>query len=249
MKKCKNNKNMRFTFENVKAIYEKMKNNAIEEDKGDAYKHISEILKEVKEDHRKYWEENKTPKKDHEQSWRAFKGKNFEKLVQYIIEEEIKNLGLKVINGNQLERRSENLSPELDRVKRNLLVDYGEFGSHLPDIDLVIYDPTDCKVIAVISSKITLRERITQTGYWKLKLSKGPNTKDIKVYFVTPDEDKTLKEKKPAKKGRAIVETDLDGTYVLTEEEIDESEKVKSFGHFIDDFKKLIKKQNNIYKY
>ena len=57
-------------------------------------------------------------------------------------------------------------------VKRNLLVDYGEFGAHLPDVDIVIYEPETCKVIAVISSKVTLRERIAQTGYWKIKLSK-----------------------------------------------------------------------------
>lgn len=61
------------------------------------------------------------------------------------------------------------------------------------------------------------------------------------MYFITPDEDGTLKQKKPAQKGRAIVEIDLDGCYVLTEEEIDESSKVKLFEHFIDDLKLLMK--------
>jgi type II restriction enzyme len=36
------------------------------------------------------------------------------------------------------------------------------------------------------------------------------------------------------------VEVDLDGSYVLTEEEIEESDKVKMFGHFIDDLKRLL---------
>ena len=37
-----------------------------------------------------------------------------------------------------------------------------------------------------------------------------------------------------------IVEIDLDGSYLLTDETIEESEKVKLFEHFIDDLKKLI---------
>ncbi|MDD3632417.1 MAG: BsaWI family type II restriction enzyme [Candidatus Cloacimonadaceae bacterium] len=206
----------------------------------DTYKHISGILDEAKEIHRKDWEKNPTPKGDHEQSWRAFKGKNFEKLIQYIIQDEVEDLGLKVVNGNILERKC-NLSDELSRVKRNLSIDYGQFGLHLPDVDIVIYSPINYDILAIISSKVTLRERIAQTGYWKLKLKDDVATKDIKVYFVTLDEDKTLSELKPAKKGRAIVETDLDGSYILTQEYIVESEKVKLFEHFIEDLKRLLK--------
>jgi len=51
-----------------------------------------------------------------------------------------------------------------------------------------------------------------------------------------------LTKKKPTKKGRAIVEIDLDGSYVLTEDKIEESDKVKLFEHFIDDLKVLLKK-------
>ena len=43
------------------------------------------------------------------------------------------------------------------------------------------------------------------------------------------------------KKGRAIVEVDLDGSYVLTEGEIEESNKVKLFEHFIEDLKGRLK--------
>jgi type II restriction enzyme len=67
-----------------------------------------------------------TPTGDHEQSWQAFKGKNLEKLIQYIITDEVEELGLKVINGNQLEKTT-NSSRELSQVKRNLAIDYSEF--------------------------------------------------------------------------------------------------------------------------
>lgn len=201
-----------------------------------AYRHISNVLKEAKEQHKKDFTGN-----DHEQSWRAFKGKNLEKLIEYILTDEIKGLNLKVVNGNTLERTNgANLSKELSLVKRNLLIDYGEFGSHLPDVDIIIYDPETSKVVAVLSSKVTLRERIAQTGYWKIKLASDEVTKHIQVYFVTPDEDGTLTIKNPAKKGRAIVEVDTDGSYVLSKTDIEESDKVKMFDKFIDDLKQLL---------
>lgn len=215
-----------------------------------AYRHISNVLKEAKDLHKKdFFRSEKTKGKvseggipDHEQSWRAFKGKNLEKVIEYIITDEVMGLGLQVVNGNSLERTNgKNLSKELSLLKRNLTVDYGEFGSHLPDVDLIIYDPVTSKVVAVLSSKVTLRERIAQTGYWKIKLASDEATKHIKVYFVTPDEDGTLTIKKPTKKGRAIVEVDTDGSYVLSETDIEESDKVKMFDKFIDDLKRLLK--------
>ena len=215
-----------------------------------AYRHISNVLKEAKDLHKKDFSESEKNKDkiskggipDHEQSWRAFKGKNLEKVIEYIITDEVTALGLQVVNGNSLERTNgKNLSKELSLLKRNLTVDYGEFGLHLPDVDLIIYDPKTSKVVAVLSSKVTLRERIAQTGYWKIKLASDEATKHIKVYFVTPDEDGTLTIKKPTKKGRAIVEVDTDGSYVLSETDIEESDKVKMFDKFIDDLKKLLK--------
>ncbi|MDI6758403.1 MAG: BsaWI family type II restriction enzyme [Candidatus Omnitrophota bacterium] len=201
-----------------------------------AYRQISNVLKEAKAHHNKDFAGT-----DHEQSWRAFKGKNLEKLIEYIIVDEVRALGLEVVNGNKLERTDGlKLSKELGLVKRNLLIDYGEFGSHLPDVDIIIYNPKTSTIVAVISSKVTLRERITQTGYWKIKLASDKVTEHIKVYFVTPDEDGTLAIKKPCKKGRAIVEVDTDGSYVLSEENIEESSKVKMFDKFIDDLKKLL---------
>ncbi|MDD5693592.1 MAG: BsaWI family type II restriction enzyme [Patescibacteria group bacterium] len=223
-------------FEGLKNLYLKKR----EQLGADTYKHISELLTEAKEIHKRDWVEHPTPRGDHEQSWKAFKGKNLEKLIEFIIREEVENLGLKVLNGNKLEKTI-HLSEELSRVKRNLAIDYGEFGLHLPDVDIIIYSPKTYKVLAVITSKVTLRERIAQSGYWKLKLLQDDTTKHIKVYFITPDEDGTLTQKEPAKKGRAIVEVDLDGSYVLTTGQIEDSNKVKLFEHFIDDLKKLLK--------
>lgn len=212
------------------------------------YRRISKILASAKELHKEHFLKGKTAKKaiaegrvpSYNQSWRAFKGKNLEKLIIHIIADEVSDLKLELINGNVLNKKTENLSVHLAKVKRNLLIDYGDYGCHLPDVDMVIYNPVDSKVIAVLSSKVTLRERIAQTGYWKLKLQKDKSTKHIKVFFVTPDEDGTLTSRKRPKKGRAIAEIDTDGCYVFSETDIEESETVKTFDKLIDDIKSLI---------
>lgn len=211
----------------------------------DAYKHMSELLIEAKVVHKKDWEKNPTAKGDHEQSWRAFKGKNMQKLILHIITSEVEELGLKAIDGDAIER-AKKLPLELDRVKRNLAINYGEYGLHLPDVDIIIYEPNNFNIICVISSKVTLRERIAQTGYWKLKLLQSEVTKHIRVYFITPDEDKTLTIAKPTKKGRAIVEVDLDGSYVLTQEKVEQSDKVKLFEYFIEDLTYLIENDEEL---
>lgn len=222
-----------FNFKNLAGLYDKkIKKYGVNE----APKHISELLAEAKSLHEKEFIGD-----DHEQSWRAFKGKNLEKLILYILKKEIQELGLKIIEGNKLERTlNENLSEELDRLKRNILVDFGQFGSHLPDVDLIVYEPKTIKVICLISSKVTLRERIAQTGYWKLKLASSPVTKNVRVFFITPDEDGTLENKAPCKKGRAIVEVDTDGGYVMSETKVEESDKVKMFDKFIIDLRRIL---------
>ncbi len=109
-------------FEDLKDMY----SDAQLVDGEEAYRSVSQILQYGKERHKQDFLRER-PNGDHEQSWRAFKGKNFEKLIQHIITESIEALGMKVINGNKLER-SKNLAYGLSLVKRNLAIDYGEFG-------------------------------------------------------------------------------------------------------------------------
>jgi hypothetical protein len=89
--------------------------------------------------------------------------------------------------------------------------------------------------------KATLRERIAQTGYWKLKLSSSPITKNIKVFFITLDEDGDFRVKSPAKKGRAIAEVDTDGVFLITSSDYEESQKVKGIEYFEKVLKELTK--------
>lgn len=210
--------------------------------KSDTYKHISEILIETKKIHHKDFIKNPTKGNDHEQSWKGFKGHALERLLNHILEDEVSFLGLKIVAGNKFEKtKPENLSIELQNIKKNLSIDFGKFGFHIPDVDLVIYNPKTYKVIAVLSSKTTLRERIAQSGYWSIKIRNYNLTKHIRMYFITPDEDGNFSDGKKMGKPRAIVETDLDGAYIMTEKFVKESENVKTFDKFIEDLKKLIK--------
>lgn len=66
------------------------------------------------------------------------------------------------------------------------------------------------------------------------------NTTSIKFYLVTTSIDETVEVIGLPPNARAIAETDLDGTYVLTTENLEESDKVKLFEHFIEDLKQVI---------
>ena len=93
------------------------------------YKHTSELLVKAKVQHKKCFEGD-----DHEQSWQSFKSKNLGKLIERIIFDKIRCIGLDVVSGISLNKTSgENLDRQLGAVKRNLLIDYGEFGFRLPD--------------------------------------------------------------------------------------------------------------------
>jgi len=205
-----------------------------------AFEHVSDTLKEYKKTRKKNWEQNPGKVKDFEQSWKPTKGKALERLIFYILEDEVKKLNLKIFYGHTLERtKLKNLSYELEQVKRHLFIDYGEFGTCLPDADLIVYDPQTNLPVVIISSKTTLRERIAQTAYWKFKLNETHSTRYIKMFFVTPDDDSDLSKPSEDNKPRMIVEVELDGSYVLSDNVL-ESKKVKKFSELIHDLRKLV---------
>ena len=172
------------------------------------------------------------------ENWSASKGNTFRERILHMIAAPIELLGLKVVESSELEGIK--LMPQLDAVKRNVVIDYGEFGMQLPDADIIVYSPENSQLIAIISSKISVREWIAQIVYWRIKLLESENTAHIKVYLVTPDRDRDLTKIHPAKKLGGIAEANLDGIYVLTTGEFEESDKVKLFEHFIEDFKQAL---------
>jgi type II restriction enzyme len=176
------------------------------------------------------------------QSWVAFLGSALEKIIFILISGVCEKNNLKVVSDKVI--KSNNLDKELDLVKRALMVYFGEY-SLLPDADLIIYSllKDNVKVHCILSIKNSFRERYSETPYWKIKLSQNENTKNIKVFMVTPDNDDEISfsiSKKP-RKARIVMEYELDSIY-LAKENFDKSDKVKNIKELGRDILKLLSK-------
>lgn len=113
-------------------------------------------------------------------------------------------------------------------------------------------DPWKSKILAIMSCKTSLRERIAQACYWKLKLLSSDTTKHIKVFLASTDNDKNfvINERKRdsfqgKSRNRIISEYELDGVYILREDFRDEweSKKVKKHESIFNDLIQLFEKK------
>jgi hypothetical protein len=192
-----------------------------------------------------------------EQSWHSFIGNKFEKLVRTSIRVYVNNIrekdetlkGLEVLTTGDIKKKKNEV------IFRKLAVRYGDYLL-LPDTDLTIVDfhfehSWESSIVAIISCKTSLRERIAQACYWKLKLLSSDTTKNIKVFLATVDNDKdfiidlTKKGRVDGKsRNRIIAEYELDGVYILREnfKEEWESQKIKRYESIFDDLLRMFKK-------
>jgi len=198
--------------------------------------------------------EQKEAFKSAEQSWHSFIGKKFQEMVHLtiknFIEKEKKSSPL--LKGLTLLTESEVKKDEI--ISRKLSVKYGSFFL-LPDVDSVLVNINEenrwkSEILAIISCKTSLRERIAQACYWKLKLLSSDATKHIKVFLVTVDNDKdfTIEKGKRERfngksRNRIIAEFELDGIYILRLDFKEEwqSENVKLYDKIFEDLLSLFK--------
>jgi len=218
-------------FEDLKKLYlgEKKKN-------PNDFNFVSKMFSEIKE---KYKNEAINRGKDPNMAWNSWSGHNLQKLITFIIKDFIQSLSedFDITNDNELSRKK--LSKELDRVRRNVEVFYDKH-SVVPDADIIVYDKNSCFVKMIISCKASLRERVAQAAYWKLKLRTSELTKNIKIVLASTDNDKIFTYKdKDITKSRIIAEYELDGSYIFRD--IEESKKVKKFNQIFQDLKALLK--------
>jgi type II restriction enzyme len=219
-------------FEDLKKMYlQKRKENL------NNFNFVSTMFYDIKG---KYKKDALKGGKDPNMSWNSWSGKNLQKLITFIVKDfiqsSIENVG--ITNDNELSKKK--LCKELDRVRRNVEVFYDKH-SVIPDADIIVYDKNNCAVKMIISCKSSLRERVAQAAYWKLKLSTSKITKEIKIVLVSTDNDKifTYKDKK-INKSRIIAEYELDGSYIFRD--IKESKKVRNFNQIFEDLKILLER-------
>jgi len=179
------------------------------------------------------------------QSWRTYIGARIQDVIFKLLEKGLENSNLKLTTDKILS--SKKLSIELEKVKRKLAINYGEY-LFLPDADIVIYKNctnNDINIVSIISVKNSFRERGFETTYWKLKLMESPITSNIKVLLATPDKDNEISYKAPngkPKKMRIILEYELDGLYFL-KEDFEETDKAKHFESIITDIINMAKEK------
>lgn len=226
----------------------------IEDGQVDPTKGWNEI-KRLKEEYISNLSKHHPKIKSAEQSWHSFIGNKFEKLVNSTVRAYINKMkedetlkGLSVLTADEIEKN--------EIISRKLAVRYGEYFL-LPDTDLSIVDfnfehSWDSTIVAIISCKTSLRERIAQACYWKLKLLSSDVTKDIKVFLATVDNDKDFiidlrkKDRINGKsRNRIIAEYELDGVYILREDfkEEWESHKIKRYERIFNDLLEMFRKE------
>ncbi len=163
-------------------------------------------------------------------------GRVLEKIIELLLKDFCIKNNVKMTNDKIL--RAKRINGELDKVKRALLVHFGEY-SVLPDIVLYQASKDNVKILAILLVKNSFRERFTETPYWKLKLLQSPVTSHIKVFMITPDNDNEISFKDRPKKARIVMEHELDGLY-LAKSHFDQSSKIKGIENLLEDLKRLL---------
>ena len=108
-----------------------------------------------------------------------------------------------------------------------------------PDVDILIIEKQTNSVIAILSCKTSLRERLTETAFWKRELEKTRDMTEIKLVFVTTDKDNELR----TETNRYILLHVVDYTFITAPEKYDKLIKAyeKKYGNR-DDFQELLRR-------
>ena len=121
-----------------------------------------------------------------DQAWKTCKGSLYEyavfRCIQQIImkEDKLKDHFTILMGDEALAQHKEQI------VIRN-------WNDILPDVDILIIEKETGLVKVIVSCKTSLRERLTETAFWKRELEKTKNMQNLKLVFVTTDKDNELK--------------------------------------------------------
>lgn len=93
-------------------------------------------------------------------------GRALEKIIELLLKDFCIKNNVKMTNDKTL--RAKRINGELDKVKRALLVHFGEY-SVLPDIILYQTNKDNIKILAILSVKNSFRERFTKDALLEIK--------------------------------------------------------------------------------
>ena len=120
-----------------------------------------------------------------------------------------------------------------------------------PDVDLLLVEKETNKILAILSCKTSLRERLTETAFWKREMEKVRKRDSIKLVFITTDKDRELR----TDTNRYILQHVVDYTFItnphryaeLIEAYRKKYGKNKDFEDFIEKIKPIDEINQTIY--
>jgi len=136
------------------------------------------------------------------QAWKSCKGKLYEYVVYNYIKE--------ILKKNSISSISVNRESELENNKKST-IQIHNWDEIMPDTDLVL-EKND-KILAILSCKTSLRERLTETAFWSYIL-KARNENNIEIVFITTNKDDELQ----YKNNRYIIQHVVDATLITNKE-------------------------------
>ena len=119
-----------------------------------------------------------------DQAWKTCKGALYEYAVFRYIDHVIKS------DKNLNTRFSVLMGEDMLRLKDQFVI--RNWSDIFPDVDILIVEGDQVRVI--VSCKTSLRERLTETAFWKRELERNESTRSIKLVFVTTDKDNELQQ-------------------------------------------------------
>lgn len=158
-------------------------------------------------------------------SLRPIAGNRFTFMVAKILKPQLNEIGLDCVTSGTIK----------SKLNKMLIVTTDSGDRDLkPDLDIIVFEKDNPdNILAIISCKTTLAERVMQTIRWKDSMSTlQENLREIKVYLVTAWDKFT----NPTNRNRVH---QLDSAYSCNEDVV-EDDKVKKFDKLVDDLRRLI---------
>ena len=171
----------REVFNHLRIVYDKIASERFKNDYLEILKKFDSIAEgELRKTLAKYYSNQRS----RDQAWKTCKGKLYEYAVFKYIE--------------QIIRKNEELNKKFSIVMGEDIIRYKDgfviknWSEIFPDVDLLIVKEN--KVEVIISCKTSLRERLTETAFWKRELERFETTRNIKIVLITTNKDDELQQ-------------------------------------------------------
>ena len=199
--------------------------------------HLSQLFKEVQPEYEQRWRAANPRRRDARAAWRNWRGRAFKDLIKEHIHEELlaanKRINLSLAIASDADLSAAKKDDDLAEIRQAVEIDYGDYGRHLANFDLVVFDDRTGRLESVIFCKTTMRERLPIAIYAAQKIRQQTGLAHLPSIFVTLDEDEDLRSPSK-KKNYAIVSTEFRFTYLLSPM-FQETERIHRFSRFGED--------------